>query len=178
MSKKHSRLFREFVETIVMTLVVFLILVTFVIQGFKVYGSCMEPNLQTGERLLGNKFIYRFEKPNRGDIVVFNYPADPRKVFIKRIVALPGETVEIHRGKLFVDRKPVPEEYVKARAHGSYPPEKVAAGHVFVLGDNRDQSNDSRFWGELPIGNIQARAWLRYWPLSKISVFRSPPNAT
>ena len=163
---------REFVETIVMTFVVFLFLVTFVIQGFKVYGSCMEPNLHTGERLLGNKFIYHFEKPGRGDVVVFKYPADPRKVFIKRIVALPGETVEIHSGKVFVNKRPISEQYVKALAHGSFPAEKVASGHVFVLGDNRDESNDSRFWGELPINNIQARAWLRYWPITKIAVFR------
>lgn len=172
MSKRYSRLFREFIETIVMTLVVFLLLVTFVVQGFKVYGSCMEPNLHTGERLLGNKFIYHFEKPNRGDIVVFRYPADPRKVFIKRVVALPGDTIEIHRGKLFVNKKPMTEDYVKTSAHGDYPSERIASGHVFVLGDNRDESNDSRFWGELPIDNIQARAWLRYWPIPKIAVFR------
>lgn len=155
-----------------MTLVVFILLVTFVIQGFKVYGSCMEPNLHTGERLLGNKFIYHFENPSRGDIVVFKYPADPRKVFIKRIVALPGDMIEIQSGKLFVNKKPVAEQYVKTVAHGSFPAEKVTSGHVFVLGDNRDESNDSRFWGELPINNIQARAWLRYWPITKIAVFK------
>lgn len=172
MSKRYSRLFREFIETIVMTLVVFILLVTFVIQGFKVYGSCMEPNLHTGERLLGNKFIYHFENPSRGDIVVFKYPADPRKVFIKRIVALPGDMIEIQSGKLFLNKKPVAEGYVKTVAHGSFPAEKVTSGHVFVLGDNRDESNDSRFWGELPMVNIQARAWLRYWPINKISVFK------
>ena len=172
MSKRYSRLFREFIETIVMTLVVFLLLVTFVIQGFKVYGSCMEPNLHTGERLLGNKFIYHFEKPVRGDIIVFKYPPDPSKVFIKRVVALSGDTVEIQSGKLYVNKKRVVEDYVKTIPHGDFPAEKVAGGHVFVLGDNRDESNDSRFWGELPIDNIQARAWLRYWPVVKIAVFR------
>jgi len=172
MSKKRTRFFRECIETIVMTVVVFLILVTFVIQGFKVYGSCMEPNLHTGERLLGNKFIYRFEGPDRGDIVVFKYPPDPRKVFIKRVVALPGDTVEIQDGRLYVNGEPVTEDYVKTMPHGDFAAEEVAPGHVFVLGDNRDESNDSRFWGELPIDNIQARAWLRYWPIGKISLFK------
>ena len=82
MDKKHSRLLREIAETIILTAMVFLILITFVVQGYKVYGSCMEPNLYTGERLLGNKFVYRFEGPNRGDVVVFKYPPDPKKVLI------------------------------------------------------------------------------------------------
>lgn len=173
MKASHSRLLREFVETISMTAVVFLCLVTFVVQGFKVYGSCMEPNVQTGERLLGNKFVYRFGKPIRGDIVVFRYPPDPSKVFIKRVIGLPGETVEMRGGKVYVNNRPIDERlYVRTAAHGDFAPRKISKGHVFVLGDNRDESNDSRFWGELPVDKIQAKAWLRYWPLSRLTVFR------
>jgi len=173
-SKKHRRIVRELAETTLMTVVVFIFLVTFVVQGFKVYGSCMEPNLFTGERLLGNKFVYRFEKPSRGDIIVFRFPPDPHKIFIKRIVALPGETVEIRQGKVYINGKPMHEPYMRKVAHGDFPPQKVPKGNVFVLGDNRDASNDSRFWGDLPIKNIQAKAWLRYWPMARMTVFNSP----
>ena len=173
MQKKHSQILREFVETIILTVVVFFFLVTFVVQGYRVYGSCMEPNLHTGERLLGNKFIYHLERPIRGDIVVFRYPPDPTKVFIKRVIGLPGEMVEIHRGRVYVNERPLDERlYVKAAECEDYPPHMVPRGHVFVLGDNRDESNDSRFWGELPVDNIQAKAWLRYWPINRLRVFR------
>jgi signal peptidase I len=173
MNKKYSRLFRDAAETFVMTVVVFLILVTFVVQGYKVSGSCMEPNLYTGERLLGNKFIYRFEKPIRGDVVVFKYPADPRKIFIKRIIGLPGDLIEIRAGKVFVNTKPLDEHtYVINSPHGCYGPIHVSKSRLFVLGDNRDQSNDSRYWGELPVRNIQAKAWLRYWPIGRLAAFK------
>lgn len=172
MNKKYSRLLRDVIETIVMTLVVFLILVTFVVQGYKVSGTCMEPNLYTGERLLGNKFIYRFERPSRGDVVVFKYPPDPSKIFIKRVIGMPGDSVEIHKGKVYVNSKPLDEhKYVINTPHGSYGPIVVKKGYLFVLGDNRDQSNDSRYWGELPIRNIQAKAWLRYWPVARLAAF-------
>jgi signal peptidase I len=170
MMNKHRRFAREFTETLAMTFIVFLFLVTFVVQGYKVYGSCMEPNLRTGERLLGNKFVYRFEHPSRGDIVIFKYPADPRKTFIKRIVGLPGDTVQIDSGKVFINGEQLREGYVKNLAHGDFSPETIPSGYVFVLGDNRDESNDSRYWGDLPLDNIQAKAWFRYWPFSRVDV--------
>lgn len=173
MRKRYKQVLREFFETIVMTLVVFIFLVTFIIQGYKVYGSCMEPNLRTGERLIGNKFIYRFEHPTRGDVIVFKYPPNPRKVFIKRIIGLPGETVEIRRGRVYINGRALEEgPYVRNVPHGDFTPQKIPKGCVFVLGDNRDESNDSRFWGDLPLDNIQAKAWLRYWPLSRFSMFQ------
>jgi len=160
------------VHTLVLTAVIFVFMVTFVVQGYKVYGSCMEPNLFTGERLLGNKFVYYFERPIRGDVVVFKYPPDPHKVFIKRIIGLPGETVEIHKGKVHINGRVIDERpYVKNVPHGDYPPQKVPKNYVFVLGDNRDESNDSRSWGVLPLDNIQAKAWIRYWPFSRLAVF-------
>jgi signal peptidase I len=172
MDKKYSRLFREIAETVILTVVVFLALVTFVVQGYKVYGSCMEPNLYTGERLLGNKFVYRFERPKRGDVVVFKYPPDPKKVFIKRVAALAGDTIMIRDGKVYVNSVALDEHsYVKTIMHGKFGPKTVSKGHIFVLGDNRDESNDSRFWGELPVGDIQAKAWIRYWPVSRLAAF-------
>lgn len=171
MKIRFSRIIREIIETIIMTLVVFAFLVTFVVQGFKVYGSCMEPNLKTGERLLGNKFIYRFERPLRGDIVVFRFPPNPRKIFIKRVIGVPGDIVEIRDGKVYVNGRKLDEPYVANTPHGDFPPQRVPEGCVFVLGDNRDESNDSRFWGDLPIKYIQAKAWLRYWPPDRLEIF-------
>lgn len=170
--KKQSRIFRELAETAVMTTIIFAFLVTFIVQGYKVYGSCMEPNLTTGERLLGNKFIYHFEKPIRGDVIVFKYPPDPRKVFVKRIVGLPGEMVEIRKGMVYINGRKLDERlYVKNSTTSDFPPQKVPKGCVFVLGDNRDESNDSRYWGDLPLKNIQAKAWIRYWPITRASMF-------
>ena len=155
-----------------MTLVIFLILVTFVVQGYKVYGSCMEPSLHTGERLLGNKFVYRFGYPARGDIVVFRFPPEPDQIFIKRVVGLPNETLEIRDGVVYVDGRRLDERtYVANQAHGDFGPQLIPSDSVFVLGDNRDESNDSRFWGVLPLDHIQAKAWIRYWPYGRLSAF-------
>jgi signal peptidase I len=135
-------------------------------RGFYVYGSCMEPNLKTGERVLAARFSYLLGTPQRGDVVIFKYPCDPTKNYVKRVVGVPGDIVEIRDGEVFVNDKPLDEPYKMIAAHGDYGPERVRAGYLFVLGDNRDQSNDSRYWGELPIDNVQAKAVLLYWPLS------------
>ena len=136
-------------------------------RGFYVYGSCMEPNLKTGERVLAVRFAYMLGGPKRGDVVIFKYPCDPSKNYVKRVVGLPGDTVEIRDGEVFVNGSAQPEPYKRLQAHGSYGPETVRAGNLFVLGDNRDQSNDSRYWGELPMANVQARAVMAYWPLNR-----------
>ena len=128
----------------------------------------MEPNLKTGERVLAVRFAYMLSGPHRGDVVIFKYPCDPSKNYVKRIIGLPGDVVEIRDGKMFVNHKPLTEPYKQLEAHGDYGPEKVREGNLFVLGDNRDQSNDSRFWGELPMANIQARAVMAYWPPSRM----------
>lgn len=170
MRKKLSPAVQQIAETFAMTLVIFLFLVTFVVQGYRVYGSCMEPNLYTGERLLGSKFIYHIDRPARGDVIVFRYPRNPSTFFIKRVIALPGETVQIHNGKVFVNAKPLDEHrYVIRVPHGDFPEEKIPGGYLFVLGDNRDESNDSRSWGMLPERNVQAKAWFRYWPCNRLA---------
>ena len=174
MKKRYPRILREIAESLIMTIGLFLFLVIFVIQGYKVYGSCMEPNLWTGERLLGNKFIYHFENPTRGDIVVFKYPKDTKRIFIKRIIGLPGETVEIRDHKVYVNGKSIDEHlYVKNLPHGAdFGPSTVPDDSYFVMGDNRDMSLDSRTWGFLPQKLVQAKAWLRYWPLDRTSILK------
>ncbi len=147
-------------------------LITFVAQAFRVQGTSMLPLLQDGERIIVNKFVYRFHVIQRGDVVVFWYPRDPSVSFIKRVVGLPGDSVEIRRGLLYVNGTRVQEDYLKMqfRDDESFPPREVGKGYYFVLGDHRNSSNDSRNWGEVPEKYIYGKAFFRFWPLSKTGV--------
>jgi signal peptidase I len=144
-------------------------LITFVAQAFRVQGASMRPLLADGERIIVNKFIYRFEPIRRGDVVVFWYPRDPSVSFIKRVVGVAGDLVELRRGVLYVNDHRIQEPYVGARSRDdrSYPPVTVASGHYYVLGDHRRGSNDSRSWGVVPEKYIYGKALFRFWPLSK-----------
>jgi signal peptidase I len=163
-------LWREWMETLVTTLLIFLMVETFIVQGFKVYGSCMEPNLYTGERLLGNKLVYHLHGIHRGDIVVFRPPHKPDTPFIKRVIGLPGESIAIRHNHVYINGVPLREPYLRFAWHDDRPAERIPPGMLYVMGDNRDNSSDSRSWGELPVRNVEAKAWLRYWPLSRVQV--------
>jgi signal peptidase I len=171
LARSHGKpMWREWVETLLTTLLIFLFVESFVVQGFKVYGSCMEPNLYTGERLLGNKLIYHFDQIHRGDIVVFRPPHRPDTPFIKRVIGLPGEVLEIRDNLVYINGRRLNEPYLRNAWHDNRPAERIPAGMVYVMGDNRDNSSDSRSWGELPLANVHAKAWLRYWPLSRLEI--------
>jgi signal peptidase I len=149
-------------------------LITFVAQAFRVQGTSMEPLLSDGDRIVVNKFVYRFQPIEPGDVVVFWYPRDPSVSFIKRVVGGPGDRVEIRSGRVLVNDTPVPEAYLPSdfRDQGSHAPTLVRRGHYFVLGDNRRSSNDSRTWGEVPQKYIYGRAVFRFWPLSEMGSIR------
>ena len=149
-------------------------LVTFVGQAFRVQGSSMRPLLEDKERILVNKLVYRFRPIVRGDVVVFWFPDDPSVSFIKRVIGLPGEVVELRRGVLYVNGRLVEEPYLDPRLGdlNSYGPTSVKKGFYYVLGDNRDGSNDSRKWGEVPEKYIYGRAEVLFWPPAKIGVIR------
>jgi signal peptidase I len=149
-------------------------LVTFVGQAFRVQGSSMRPLLEDKERILVNKLVYRFRPIARGDVVVFWFPDDPQVSFIKRVIGLPGEVVELRRGALYVNGRRVEERYHDPRLgdESSSGPTTVKKGFYYVLGDNRDGSNDSRIWGEVPEKYIYGRAEARFWPPAKIGVIR------
>ena len=137
--RKHSPTWRDWLHTLVVAGGLFLFTETFLLQGFSVYGSCMEPNLYTGERLLGNKLRYRLHPPQRGDVVVFRYPDNPRKIYVKRVVALPGEMIAIRDGTVYLNGKPLHESYVVNPAHGSI--HRLASwGQCLAI---TDHSNDS-----------------------------------
>jgi len=153
----------------------FLLAVTimlFVMQGYRVTGSCMEPHLSTGGRLVANKLAYLFDPPRRGDVIVFDYPRDPSQVYVKRVIGLPGDTVAVRDGQVYVNDKPLPEPYRILTAHGDTSPQHVPAGQYFVMGDNRDVSDDSRSWGDLPRRDIIGRAVACYWPPRQCALLR------
>ena len=145
-------------------------LIAFVAQAFRVQGTSMQPLLADGERIVVNKFVYRFHPIERGDVVVFWYPREPQISFIKRVVGLPGDVVELRRGALFVNSQRIGEGYLASqfRDADNYPATEVKKGYYFVLGDHRNSSNDSRTWGDVPEKYIYGKAVYRFWPLSKL----------
>ncbi len=176
---------REYAEALLVALLLALVIRTFVVQAFKIPSGSMLPTLQIGDHILVNKFVYgpRLEipltqfslgrlpglrRPRPGDVVVFIWPKDRSKDFIKRVVAVEGETIEIRNRQVFVDGQPRDDPHATwatARNGPSehYGPFTVPPGDVFVMGDNRDQSYDSRFWGPVPISDIKGQALILYW---------------
>jgi signal peptidase I len=144
-----------------------LVIIVFLYQPVKVEGTSMAPLLSDQERIFINKFVYRFEPIERGDVVVFWYPLDRSKSFIKRVIALPGENVEIRRGVVYVNGKMVQEAYVPPQYAdvSDYGPLRVPNGSYFVMGDHRISSNDSRVFGPVPSQFIYGRAVFAYWPV-------------
>lgn len=152
-----------------------LAIIAFVYQPVKVEGSSMAPQLSDQERIVINKFIYKFEPIQRGDIVVFRYPRDPGKSFIKRVVGLPGETVEIRRGVVHINGMALHEDYLPPQEQDlqSYPPTRLLPQHYFVLGDHRRSSNDSRAWGTVHRDFIYGKAVFAYWPPERFGLIES-----
>jgi signal peptidase I len=148
------------------------VLIVFIYQPVKVEGTSMMPALTDQERIFINKFTYRFGIANiqRGDMVVFWFPGDITKSYIKRVIGLPGDTVEIDHGTVLVNGKPLVEDYVPEnyRDGQSLPPERIEADRYFVLGDHRISSSDSRSWGTVPRTYIYGKAVFVYWPLDKM----------
>jgi signal peptidase I len=164
----------EFLHDLSVAVLFCFFLIAFVAQAFRVQGTSMEPLLFDGERIVVNKFIYRFQAIERGDVVVFWYPRDPSVSFIKRVVGLPGDLVELREGTLVVNGLPVRESYLPDRFHDgdNFPPTEVRKGYYFVLGDHRRSSNDSRTWGEVPEKYIYGRAVFRFWPFNRMGPIR------
>lgn len=141
---------------------------TFIIEPYMVEGPSMRPTLENHERLLVNKFIYMLSEPKKGEVIVFRYPSDPSRDFIKRVIATGGDTIEIRNGSVYVNGELKKEDYILERTKGSYIKSVVPLGHVFVMGDNRNNSEDSRFpdVGFVPFKLIKGKAIVVFWPLS------------
>ena len=158
---------RTWTRDLAVSLGLALVIIIFLYQPVKVEGTSMAPLLSDQERIFINKFVYRFEPIDRGDVVVFWYPLDHSKSFIKRVVGLPGENIELRAGHLYVDGKELAEPYVPASYldGSSYGPMKIPAGNYFVMGDHRDSSNDSRVFGPVSRPYIYGKAVFAYWPV-------------
>jgi signal peptidase I len=196
------RVGRELVETVILALLIFFA-VRAVVQNFRVEGSSMQPSLHGDQYLLVNKAIYYrvdmdkvhqflpfvpgdgdgeerhlFRAPRRGDVIVFKYPGDTSRDFIKRVIGVPGDTVEVKDGTVFINGAPLKEDYILATPNYTYGPKTVPEGHYFVLGDNRRNSFDSHAWGSqcqadqacdfVPEENIIGQAWVTYWPFDAL----------
>lgn len=190
--ERRKSVVREYAEALIIALILALTIRTFIIQAFKIPTGSMEPTLLVGDHLLVSKFSYGIHIPNeipfipgpqfpdyhlfssvpeRGDIIVFRYPRDPSKDYIKRVVGLPGETIQIIQQRVYINDKLLKEPY----AHHSQPaslntgtrdnlaPLRIPEGHVFAMGDNRENSSDSRVWGVLDLKNLRGKAQWIYW---------------
>jgi signal peptidase I len=164
---------RQYAEAIIIAVVLALVIRTFVIQAFKIPSGSMLQTLQIGDHILVNKFLYWFTDLQHGDIIVFKYPQDEGRDFIKRIVALPGDKVEIREKQVYINDTPPSEPYVihldpvnmesPGLSRDSFGPVVVPPGQLFMMGDNRDYSMDSRFWGFLDMKKVKGKAFIIYW---------------
>ncbi len=176
MKEKTKRLIQEYIESLLIAAVLALIIRSFIITPFKIPTGSMEPTLLPGDKIFVNRFIYRMHEPQRGDVIVFRYPEDPRRDFIKRLVALPGENIEIADGKVVIDGKmidtPGPFQNIYYYNRGIYGAANtqitVPRDCYFVLGDNSSSSRDSRYWGFIPKKLLVGKAIVIWWPPRRI----------
>lgn len=174
--KKLLYLSREILETIVPAVLIALLINLFLAQATRVYGQSMEPNLHTDQRLIVEKLSYNryirqifgVDGPEREDVVVIRLESQGNELLIKRVIGLPGDVIEIHDGLVFVNNQPLVEPYLGGVTPGYYGPATVPPLHIFVLGDNRNFSNDSRNFGSVPLKNVVGRAWFSYWPVDLV----------
>jgi signal peptidase I len=158
---------RSWGRDLVIALSLAVVIIIFFYQPVKVEGTSMTPLISDQERIFINKFVYRFEPIERGDVVVFWYPLDRSKSFIKRVVGLPDDTVEIREGQVYVNSKLLPEPYVPPESadFGTLSATRIPRGEYFVMGDHRTSSNDSRIFGPVPRKFIYGKAVFAYWPV-------------
>ena len=170
----------DFLETIVVSLAIFAVVYIFLFQPHQVDGRSMEPNFHNSEYILTDKLSYRLHLPKRGDVVVFHSPQDERVDFIKRIVGVPGDTIMVKGGNVYLNGTKLDESYINdpgqvlsGRFIGESVEFRVAPGQYIVMGDNRLHSSDSREWGPVNVSGIVGRAFFRYWPVSEFGLVKT-----
>lgn len=173
--KRVWEFFLDTVETAAIAFGIFLVIYGFIAQPHEVKGNSMYETLENGDFLLTDKISYRLNEPERGDIVVFKSPVNTRLEYIKRIIALPGDEIKLSEGKVYIDEKPLKEDYLLydlETSPGGFlradTPFTVPAEEYIVMGDNRPNSSDSREWGTVPRDNLIGKVFLRYWPANKV----------
>jgi len=172
-----NKVLKETLESFLIAAAIALVIRLFVIEPFYVNGPSMEPTFFTGDRIILSKYSYRVAPPKRGDIVIFKYPRHPDQDFIKRVIAVAGETVEIRMGRVYINGQPFEENFATRVSISSYPRVEVPKGSVFVLGDNRSNSEDSRYFGFVPLANIKGKAMFVYWPFGRAKMLNQAGQA-
>jgi signal peptidase I len=173
---QHPNLFRDFVETMLLIAIAFLV-VNALIGRFRIEQVSMQPNLHEGEYVIVDKVSYLFRQPARGEIIVLKRSSEAD--LIKRVIGLPGETIQVSNGQVQINGQPITEPYLKdPRINQDTPSLTIPADRVFVMGDNRNNSSDSRSFGPVPISDIVGRAWIIYWPPPAWQVLTQPGYAT
>ncbi len=170
------RILLEIIETILLALVLFFA-INFLTARIRVDGSSMEPNFHDGDYVIVNRMAYRFGDIQRGDVIVFPYPLHPEDDYIKRIIGLPGDHVAVYGGVVYVNSQALSEPYIMEKPNSDLAEVIVPEGFVYVMGDNRNASSDSRSWGPLEIKDIIGKAVFRYWPFSTMGLVYHPDLA-
>jgi signal peptidase I len=167
---------RDVIEVVLPAFVLFFVIHTFFLEARYVPSPSMVPTIEVQDRFLSNKTAYWFRQPQRYDIIIFSPPKSlkVKEDFVKRVIGLPGETIAVHNGMVYINNKPLAEPYISAgRAPLSeFAPMIIPDGHLFMMGDNRNNSQDSRYWGPLPLKNIKGKAWWRFWPLNRMGIVK------
>jgi signal peptidase I len=175
-SYSAQRFMKDFFEVVIPAVILFLIIHTFFLESRFVPTPSMVPTIEIQDRFLLNKTAYWFKQPQRYNIIIFKPPAEAgsSEDFVKRVIGLPGETISVHLGIVYINDKPLKEPYITPdRAPvAEFGPYIIPDGNLFVMGDNRNNSQDSRFWGPLPIKNVKGQAWLRFWPLNRMGIIQ------
>ncbi len=175
-SVEHPHLLRDLVETMVLVAIAFLV-VNALIGRFRIEQVSMQPNLHEGEYVIVDKVSYGFGQPQRGEIVVLKNPSVGQPDLIKRVIGLPGETIEVRGGSVYINGQPLTEPYIKPPMGQEQAPVTLQADQYFVMGDNRSNSEDSRRFGARPISDIVGRAWIIYWPPPDWQILTRPTYA-
>jgi signal peptidase I len=173
--KERRSVLVDILETLVLAVILFLG-INLVSARILVDGASMEPTLETGERVIVNRLSYKYGSPQRGDIIVFHFPRNPSEEYIKRVIGLPGDTVQVKNGSVYINNQHLDENYldVKTNYTGTW---QVPEGQLFVLGDNRNNSSDSHDWGTVPLNYVVGKAILVYWPPNDWGLIQHIPVA-
>lgn len=166
---------KEYIDSFIVAGILAILIITYVARSFYIPSESMLPTLKVNDYILVNRFVYKMALPSRGEIIVFHPPhvKDPVNTdFIKRVVALENDVVEVADGVLYLNGIPQDEPFIKEPIDADFPAYRVPKGHVFVMGDNRNNSDDSRYWGPLPLENIVGKAFVIFWPVSRMGLLK------
>ncbi len=170
-SPAYRSMLKEYLDSFIVAGILAIFIITYVARSFYIPSESMLPTLKVNDYILVNRFVYKMASPSRGEVIVFHPPhvKNPEETdFIKRIVGVENDVVEVANGVLYLNGLPQDEPFIKEAIEADFPAYRVPPGHVFVMGDNRNNSDDSRYWGPLPLENIVGKAFVIFWPFSRV----------